>query len=123
MLEAARGQRKLIGHAVSEIVSCIAKKGTQAGAFFGFCAWTLPCRPTSSQRILMVAKCFILVVTSHGSLGQVDGLAEKEIASQPNRAFVELLTSDMGDLMGDGSLEYAASGDTDIFFLFHFGQP
>ena len=68
----------------------------------------LSCRTISSQRILMVAKGLLLLVTSHACHGQVDGPAEKEIAAQLNRASVEILKSDMGDLTGDGFLEYAA---------------
>lgn len=71
-------------------------------------------RTLSSQRTLKVAKGFLLMVTSHAFHGQVDGPAEKEIAAQLNRASVELLKSDMGDLTGDGFLEYAAVVDTDI---------
>ena len=74
----------------------------------------LSCPTISSQRILLVAKGFLLLVTSHACHGQVDGPAEREIAAQLNRASVEILKSDMGDLTGDGFLEYAAAVDTDI---------
>lgn len=59
-------------------------------------------------------------MTSHTCHGQVDGPAEREIAAQLNRASVEILKSDMGDLTGDGLLEYAAAVDKDILLLLFF---